>query len=148
MDRLSTTNADVIYWDEMFSGFGERVKALGIKSYVIQYRNRETGRSRRKTLGPHGPLLSVNQAKELARGHLSDVVRGNDPVTMANATRHSPTVNDLADDYLNKHAIPKKRPKSIQEDRSMLTRLIFPDLGKLKAVDVKYGDIQSLHNAL
>ena len=148
VDRLSATDADVIYWDEMFPGFGVRVKASGVKSYVIQYRNRETGRSRRKTLGQHGPLLTFNQAKESAKGYLSDVVRGEDPVAMASATRNSPTVKDLADNYLSKHAIPKKRPKSVQEDRSMLARHILPKLGKLKAVEVKHEDIQSLHNGL
>jgi len=148
VDKLSAMDADVIYWDELFPGFGVRVKASGVKSYVIQYRNRETGRSRRKTLGQHGPLLSFNQAKELAKGYLSDVVRGHDPVATAGATRNAPTVANLSDDYLAKHAIPKKRPKSVQEDQSMLNRVILPKIGRLKVAEIQHQDIQSLHNAM
>jgi len=148
VDKLSITDADVIYWDEMFPGFGVRVKASGVKSYVIQYRNRDSGRSRRKTIGQHGPLLSFNQAKELAKGHLSDVVRGHDPVAKASATRNSPTVEDLSDDYLTKHALPKKRSKGVQEDQSMLNRFILPKVGRLKVSEVKHQDIQSLHSGM
>jgi integrase len=146
VEKLLATNADLIYWDDTLSGFGVRVKATGVKSYVIQYRNKETGRSRRKTIGQHGPLMSFNQAKELARGHLSDVIRGHDPVATAFSTRNAPSVKELASDYLSKHAIPKKRLTSVQNDQSMLDRFIVPKLGKLKVVEVRHQDVQTLHN--
>ena len=148
VEKLEATAADAIYWDEALPGFGVRVKSTGVKSYVIQYRNKETGRSRRKTIGQHGPLMSFNQAKELAKGHLSDVVRGHDPVATATSARTAPSVEVLAADYLNKHAIPKKRPKSIRNDRSMLNRFILPKLGKLKVAEVRHQDVQSLHNSM
>lgn len=67
---------------------------------------------------------------------------------MANTTRNLPTVEDLAENYLSKHAVPKKRPKSVHEDKSLLTRLALPKLGNLKAVEVRHKDIQYLHNSL
>lgn len=148
VENLSATNADVIYWDMALSGFGVRVKVSGVKSYVIQYRNKDTGRSRRKTIGQHGPLLSFSQAKELAKGHLSDVIRGHDPVESTYSTRNAPSVKDLSDDYMSKHAIPKKRPKSVKNDQAMLGRFIVPKIGKLKVAEVRYQDIQSIHNSL
>lgn len=148
VDRLPVQENDVIYWDEHLQGFGVRVKASGVKSYVIQYRTRQTGRSRRKTLGQHGPLLSFSQAKELAKGYLSDVVRGHDPVASDVADRNAPTVAVLASEYLSKHALPKKRPKSIRNDRSMLERLILPKLAGFKVSEVRHQDIQALHNGL
>ena len=117
VDKLSAKDKDIIYWDDALPGYGVRVKASGVKSFVVQYRNRQTGRSRRKTIGQHGPLMSFSQAKELAKGYLSDVVRGLDPVADNQSTRNAPTVEDLAAEYLSKHAIPKKRPKSVKNDQ-------------------------------
>lgn len=148
VDRLIPIDSDIIYWDEALPGFGVRIKSSGAKSFVVQYRNRQTGRSRRKTIGQHGPLMSFNQAKELAKGYLSDVVRGLDPVAETQSTRDAPTMEDLGAEYLSKHAIPKKRPKSVKIDRSLLERFIIPILGGFKAAEVRHQDIQTLHNGM
>ena len=148
VDKLNGPSAETIYWDEALPGFGLRVKPNGTKSYVIQYRTRSSGKSRRKTLGQHGPLLSFNQAKKLATGLLSDVLRGGDPVADAVATRNAPSIADLAEQYYEIHALPKKRKKSAANDRSMLDRLVLPRLGKQKVLDVCHRDIQTFHNSL
>ncbi len=54
-------------WDETLPGFGVRVKPSGVRSYLVQYRNRQTGASKRATIGQHGPLLTFDQAKRQAR---------------------------------------------------------------------------------
>ena len=87
---------DAIYWDETLPGFGLRVKPSGVKSYVVQYRARPSGASRRKTLGQVGPLMSLHQAREIARGVLADALRGGDPVSDDKRRRAAPTVSDLA----------------------------------------------------
>ena len=139
---------DTIYWDQDLPGFGLRVKPNGVKSFVVQYRNRVTGRSRRKTIGRFGPLWSLHQAKDAARGLLADVARGADPVADAKELRSAPTVGDLAKRYLNEHAEPKKRPGSVRNDRSMLNRHVLPRLGRLKVNEVRSADISALHVSL
>ncbi len=148
VDRLSATNRDTIYWDDGLPGFGLRVKTTGVKSFVVQYRNKQTGRSKRKTLGRYGPTLSLGAAREIARALLADVVRGADPVADAQSLRHSPTVNSLAAQYMTEHAEPKKRPGSVRNDRSMLDRYILPKLGDLKVIEVTHQHVQKLHNQL
>ena len=148
VDKLTACPADTLYWDTSLIGFGVRVKPNNTKSYVVQYRCKTTGRSRRKTIGQHGPLMSFAQAKEIATGLLSDVLRGHDPVAEAKSKRDAPSMQDLALQYLEIHAIPKKRPKSVANDQSMLNRLIFPKLGNHRASGVGYKDIQTLHNSL
>lgn len=146
IDRISATNRDTIYWDEGLPGFGLRVKPTGAKSFVVQYRNKQTGRSKRKTLGRYGPTLSLHAARDLARSLLAEVVRGEDPVASAQSLRRSPTVLALAKQYMSEHAIPKKRPGSVRNDQSMLDSYILPRMGKLRVVEVTNHDVQKLHN--
>lgn len=146
IDRMPAPNRDTIYWDQGLPGFGLRVKTTGVKSFLVQYRNRQTGRSKRKTLGRYGPTLSLNEARDMARALLADVVRGEDPVANAHTLRKSPTVANLAEQYMTEHAIPRKRPGSVKNDRSMLDRYVLPRLGKLRVMEISHSDIQRLHN--
>lgn len=148
IDRLPAPDRDTIYWDQGLPGFGLRVKSTGVKSFVVQYRSRKTGRSKRKTLGRYGPNLSLHEARDMARGLLSDVVRGEDPVAQAQSLRRSPSMVQLADQYLTEHAIPKKRLGSVRNDQSMLDRYVLPQLGKLRVMDVTHRDVQRLHNGM
>ncbi len=148
VDKIANLPAETIFWDEALPGFGVRVKINGTKSYVIQYRTRTSGRSRRKTLGQHGPLMSFVEAKELATGLLSDVLRGADPVSDAATIRNAPTIAVLAEQYYEVHALPKKREKSVKNDRSMLDMHILSRLGTQKVSEVGHRDIQTFHNTL
>lgn len=148
VDRLAAEQADAIYWDSALPGFGIRVKPSGVKSYVVQYRSRSSGQSRRKTIGRHGPILSLHEARTIARGYLSDVARGHDPAAEARGARTAPTIQVLAEDYLSRHAEPKKRPTSVKIDRAMLDRFILPSLANRKVSEVGHQDVQVLHNAM
>jgi integrase len=100
------------------------------------------------TIGQHGPLLTFNHAKKQARAMLADGMRGEDPVEVRKAARVAPSVADLTADYLERHAVPKKRPKSVRDDRSMLDNIILPKLGAKKVVSVGRRDIEAIHVAM
>ncbi len=53
-----------IIWDGDVKGFGVRIYPSGKRSYVIQYRSGK--RTRRMTLGQHGPL-TTDEARKLAK---------------------------------------------------------------------------------
>ena len=148
IESLSPTDADYVVWDTNLPGFGIRIKPSGMKSYVVQYRNRKTGASRRKTIGQHGPLLTFHKARDQARIILVDALKGNDPVAADRAIRAAPTMRELAADYIEQHAIPKKRKRSVENDRSMLERIILPRLGAKKVNAVQSRDIHALHVAM
>jgi len=76
--------------------------------------------------GRHGPLLTFEQAKKQARALLADAMRGEDPAEARKVARKAPSVADLAADYLERHAVPKKRPKSVRDDRATLNTIILP----------------------
>jgi integrase len=145
VDKLTPDTEDYIIWDAALPGFGVRVKPSNVKSYIVQYRNRKTGASRRKTIGQHGPLLTFHKAKERARVILADALKGNDPVADDRAIREAPTIQHLAADYMEQHAIPKKRPRSVENDRSMIIRIILPKLGSKKVAAVQSRDIHLMH---
>ncbi|MFL5068124.1 MAG: integrase arm-type DNA-binding domain-containing protein, partial [Xanthobacteraceae bacterium] len=148
LDRVKPNGTEQIIWDEALPGFGVRVKPNGNRSYVVQYRNRGTGASKRMTIGRHGPTLTFDQAKKQARLLLADVLRGNDPAGRRRSERSGPTVNDLARDYLERHAIPNKRPKSVRGDRALIDQIIAPKLGRKKVVAVERRDIEAIHIAM
>src|SRR3546814_1879468 len=62
----------VILWDTEVKGFGLRIMASGIKTFVVQYRNAE-GIKRRMNLGRFG-VLTVDQARDLrSEEHTSEL---------------------------------------------------------------------------
>ncbi len=119
--------------------------------YLIERRSMATrtrgNRQRRVVLGPHG-TLTAEQARTMARDMLAQVSGGGDPAGDIKAAREAPTVADLATDYLERHAIPNKRPASVKDDQSMLDRVILPRLGKVKAAAVTRRDVEVVHNGL
>jgi integrase len=148
VEKLQPKAAETIYWDDALPGFGVRVKASGSRSYLVQYRNRESGRSCRMTIGPHGPLLSYQQARDRARGILADALRGADPAAERNDRRRAPDLAVLCEAYLRDHAEKKKRTSSAKADRAYIDRFILPVLRSRKVGAVSMNDIQKLHNGL
>jgi integrase len=142
---LPVDHRDLFLWDSLQPGFGVRIKATGVRTYVVTYRNHHR-MSRRMTLGRHG-ILTLEQARKLAREAMYAVARGEDPAERRRATRAAPTVQDLADGYLARHA-PLKRASSRRNDELTLRRHILPALGSLKVAEVKTSDIERLHLSL
>ncbi len=112
VDKLQPGNREVFYWDEALPGFGVRLKTSGQRSYIMQYRERTSGRSKRMTIGQQGPLMTFDQAKRTARMTLADVLRGADPSTDKAPPKSAPTIADLCSDYVGPHAAPRKRPRA------------------------------------
>lgn len=65
-----------LYWDERLPGFGVRITARGVKSFIVQ--TSVGGRERRMTLGRCG-VLTVAQARKEAAQLLGAVACGRDP---------------------------------------------------------------------
>jgi hypothetical protein len=52
---------------------------------------------------------------------------------------------DLASDYLERHAVPKKRHKSVRDDRAMSENVILPAVGTKMVASIERRDIESMH---
>ena len=145
IDSLEPNGRDQIIFDDELPRFGIRIKPSGATSFVLRYRHQ--GRNRSYTIGSYG-VMTPDDARKHARMVLGDIERGDDPSSLRKSAREAPTMVDLADDYLDRHAIPNKRPKSVEGDRTLLSKYIRPRLGPLKVAETSRRDIERLHLAL
>lgn len=130
------------YWDESLKGFGVIVLPSGRCTYCIQYRNQSRVVKRLK-IGVHGQV-TTEEARALARKYLASIAHGEDPVQNRKHTQKLFGMEDLAQDYIERHA-QKKREKSLKEDKKLLKNIIIPALGSFKVAHVSRRDIESLH---
>ena len=118
-------------------GFVVRVFPSGKISFQFVYNF--CGRLRRLTLGPY-PAMSLADARALHRKALDARALGNDPAACKG--REVVTVEDLANDYLEKWAKAKKR--SWKQDKRILNVDVLPTLGRLRAADVTRRQVLSM----
>ena len=131
------------YWVREANGFCIRVYPTGIKAWYYIYTFED--RKRYMLLGNY-PEVSVDDARIKYNDAWKMLKNGKDPSTQAaeakDERRKAPTVEYLANEYLEKHA--KKKKKSWREDERMLNKDVLPVWGNIKAVDIKRRDITIL----
>ena len=146
VEGVSPAERDVLVWDTELPGFGCKVTPKGRRSYLLYYRTAD-GRQRKPALGTHG-ALTCEQARDMARRMLAQVVSGGDPQGEKREGRAAPTIAELAERYLAEHAATKKRASSARMDKLNLRVHVLPALGQLRVKDVSRADVAQLHHAM
>jgi integrase len=131
-----------VRWDGALPGFGVRIYPSGRKGFILRYR--VNGRKRLLTLGTYG-TITLDQARDLARVRLGEVIQGGDPVEQRRKTRQGETVQALCNAYLERHASHKR---SAYDDRRRITQHILPAWGHRKAESIKNADVAALHTKI
>lgn len=134
-----------ITYDGETAGFGCRVTAAGARSFVLNYRTR-AGRERRYTIGSF-PDWKTTAARAEAIELKKRIDRGEDPLGDIEADREAPTIANLAERYEADH-LPKKRPRSQEEDRRNIRNHILPRLKHAKVAEISFADIDGLHRRI
>ncbi len=137
---------DLILWDSELRGFGCKITPKGKRVYFAYYRAPD-GQQRRPKIGDHDPL-TCEKARDIARQWLVTARAGSDVSAARKAEREAPTVAELAERYLAEHAEPKKKPRSVASDRTLLRLHILPALGSMKVAAVSRADVTKLHHAM
>ena len=136
---LKSATVRIDYWDESLPGFGLRVTPDGQKTWTVMYRF--GGRKRRYTLGAY-PTLSLADARKLAREAQRSVRLGIDPASAKKAERLADSFAELAEQYLERYAKPRK--KSWREDARIIANKLNPSFGNIRAQDVTRSDVRVL----
>jgi integrase len=103
---------------------------------------RFNGRARRMGLGTY-PTIGLAKARVMHAGAKEMLAKGTDPAAQQTERkrieRNAETVFDLADEYLEKWARPRKR--SAGEDERILNKDVLPLWGMKKAKDIRRRDV-------
>jgi len=89
-------------------------------------------------------ILTLDQARKMARSHLVDVLQGKDP--SAEKLKMERNVSALCDDFVHRHAKPHK--KTWQTDDSRIRRHIRPAWGNRPVSSIKHADVAILHSSI
>jgi len=141
-----TKNGAVIIHDSELRGFQCKVSPNGKRTYLLYYRT-AYGRERRPAIGTHG-RITCEQARDIATIWLAEVTRGGDPSRDRQLARAAPTIADLAQRYMRDHAIPNKKPSSVESDKALLRLYILPRFAKIKVGDLTRADVYRLRTGL
>lgn len=134
-----------VVWDDEIKGFGLRVYPSGRRAFILSYRAGR--RARLLTIGDFG-VLTVQQARDIAKRHLAEVIEGGDPLAERKKARAGTTVREIETRYLEDHAELHKKASSLRNDKQMWKSHIRPRLGSLRVADVTTEDIRALHGAM
>jgi integrase len=145
VEAIEPGKKDVYGWDDRAAGFGVKVTPRGTRVYVLKYR---VGRAQRwVVIGRHGDI-TADEARQRAIKLRGAIAGGADPARMRDEHAAEPTVDELADRYLEEYAESHKKPRSIEEDRRNLAKHIRPALGSLKAGAVTRQDALKLRHKM
>jgi len=128
--------------DDAIKGFALRMIATGAKSFT--WEGRINGRMRRITIGRY-PDVPVAVARQKALEIRAAIGRGEDPAETQQAERQQVTFGNLTDAYMERHARPHKRPRSILQDEYNLAHYVPAGWKGRRLSDVTRGDIDRLH---
>ena len=104
-----------IAWDDKLTGFGLRFHPSGVKSFIVNYRAGDGGRkapNKRVVIGRYG-VITVDQARKLAREALGKVAGGSDPAEQRAEARSMPTLADAFEDYMTANPNRSKRTNEL-----------------------------------
>lgn len=103
--------ADLLAWDAMVKGFGAKISAGGSRKWIVQFRPADQRGTKRMTIGDI-TSMSLDDAREKAKGMLADVTKGHDPHAARAAAKaeNNLTVSVLMERYL-RHCEAREKPQ-------------------------------------
>ncbi len=149
VDGALPTDRRYVVWDSQVPGFGVRVFPSGAKTFIFKYRvgGGRTATSRQPVIGKYG-MITVDQAREIAKDWAADIRKGGDPGGERQEKRVAPRMSDLFERYIFDHAKPHKKASSVEDDERIIRTFVGPEFGKRKVTEITRSDIDRFHKGL
>lgn len=142
VDALQATEKRFTVWDDVLPGFGCRVTPDCKKTFVVDFT--VNARRRRMTLGHHG-IITVDQARKMAREALAAASMGKDPMAARDEARADISLSELCELYLEE-GVGHKRESTVEIDKGRIERHIKPLLGSKPVRQITQRDVQRMFN--
>jgi integrase len=150
VDALPVRDSVYVAYDNSLAGFGCRVTPKGARSWIVEYRPHGGGRriaKKRITLGAVS-VLTPDQARQAAADVLAKVRLGHDVPHDRAARRQVPTLDDLAERFMQEEVRPKRKPRTSDLYDMYLRVHVLPALGLKRAREITIADIAKLHRKI
>ena len=127
---MKPANKDILVWDETTPHFALRVRANGTKRYMHIYKDYNTHKQKRTTIGDP-QLISIESARSIAMQLNEDIKAGKAKIK---------TQKPLFADYANNVWMPQRekfiKPSSLARNRLALDKQLLPAFGKLRLDEI------------
>lgn len=137
--KVKPTNNPFLIWDTHQRGLALRVEPTGYRAWKVIYRHHN--RPRWYHIGA-ADAIGLSDARKLAAEIMLEVVRGHDPQAERRAQRKAGTFAEVADRYLNEHAM--KRNKSWKQADTLVRKHLLPTWGKLSIKTITRSDVRAM----
>lgn len=145
LDSLPLKEKEYFIWDDQIKGFGVRVYPNGGKRYVAQ--TFRLGKTTRVQIGKHG-TLPFEEAKRRARKIIADIDDGINPNEDKKNERRSPTIQHLAERFLDEYVPSHCKERTQVEYKHALNKYILPAIGSIKVLNLARDDVSDMHHAM
>lgn len=144
--KVAEAQPGTFLWDTEVKGFGVKVTPAGKRIYILQYRTGGRGSpTRRINIGEHRSDFTADEARDEAIKLRGDIRRGVDPAAQRRKGREAPTLKAFSDRYIEDHAKPRKKKRTVDEDERNLRLHILPALGARRISEITQSDIERFH---
>lgn len=130
------------YREGKTTGLQLRVTSNGAKSWSV-FRRTKAGPPQRVTLGKY-PEMTIEQARRQAAIIVQAIQAGGDPAAIRRAHREEITFHDLFEQYIERHAKPRKR--TWKEDETKYKQYLARPLGSKKLSMIGRREIAQVHS--
>ncbi len=134
------------YFDTVQHGLRLRVTSNGVKSFSVVWR--QGRRQRRYTLGKFD-VISLAEARDMARDALREIARGNDPDLKRRRNAELASERSIAtvtEEFMERHAMAKNR--NWMESRRIFDRDILPYWRNRAVHEISRADVTSAWTGL
>lgn len=134
----------VTYHDMKTPGLQLRATATGVKTFSV-FRRVKGGSPVRITIGRF-PDVSIEQARQQALLHASELANGNDVAASQRKAREVMKFSELFAEYMKRHSKLKKR--TWEEDESKYEQYLSGSLGRKRLSEITRKHIADIHSKI